>query len=134
MRLAAGLAALTLALGITTAGVAVASQQAPQQRQVHQRPADEDTASQNALRDDWDSNEPGLSPATVQGGTFGQIFARPVSGQVYAQPLVVDHSGAPSDVIVGTEGDWVYSLNGNTGTVNWSVRLGTPWSASVRGC
>jgi hypothetical protein len=137
MRLAAGLAALTLALGITTAGVALASQQAPEQRQQQQqqvRPADEDTASQNLLRDDWDPNEPGLSPANVQGGHFGQLFATHVSGQVYAQPLVVDHSGAASDVIVGTEGDWVYSLNGTTGTPNWSVRLGTPWSVSVIHC
>jgi hypothetical protein len=137
MRIAAGLAALTLALGITTAGAAIASQQAPQQQQQQQqaKPADEDTASQNLLRDDWDPNEPGLSPATVQGGHFGKLFAANVSGQVYAQPLVVDNPGtATSSVIVATEGNWVYSLDGTTGHANWSVRLGTPWSVSVIHC
>jgi Abnormal spindle-like microcephaly-assoc'd, ASPM-SPD-2-Hydin/PQQ enzyme repeat len=145
MRFAACIAALTLAFGATTVSAALASQQLPQQRQQSQlpqqqaRPADEDTISQNLLRDGWDPNEPGLSPATVQGGHFGQLFAAHVSGQVYAQPLVVDHAGtsttaASSDVIVATEGDWVYSLDGTTGKANWSVRLGTPWGATVRKC
>jgi hypothetical protein len=144
MRLAACLAALTLALSATTAGVAIASQHESQLKQrpgqaQQARPAEEDTASQNLLRDDWDPNEPGLSPATLQGGHFGQLFATPVIGQVYAQPLVVDNAGtattsASSSVIVATEENYVYSLDGTTGKVNWSLQLGNPWSSSVLHC
>jgi hypothetical protein len=142
MRLAACLAGLTLALSAATAGVAIASQQhesQPGQQSQQARPADEDTASQNLLRDDWDPNEPGLSPATLQGGHFGQLFATHVDGQVYAQPLVVDNPGttttaASTSVIVATENDTVYSIDGTTGKVNWSNHLGIAWSSSVNHC
>lgn len=142
MRLAACLSALTLALSAATAGVPIASEQhefqlkqQPQQAQ----PADEDTASQNLLRDDWDPNEPGLSPATLRGGHFGQLFATHVDGQVYAQPLVVDNPGtattAPgASVIVATENNTVYSINGTTGKVIWSNHLGIAWSWTVSHC
>jgi hypothetical protein len=142
MRLAACLAALTLALSAATTGVAIASQQHEArlgQQSQHAQPADEDTASQNLLRDGWDPNEPGLSPATIQGGHFGQLFATHVDGQVYAQPLVVDNPGtattAPStSVIVATENDTVYSINGTTGRVLWSNHLGIAWSSTVSHC
>ena len=142
MRLAACLAALTLTLSAGTATVAIASQQHQsqlKQRPLQAQPADENTASQNLLRDDWDPSEPGLSPATLQGGQFGQLFAAHVDGQVYAQPLVVDDPGtattAPgSSVIVATENDTVYSIDGTTGQVIWSNHLGTPWSYTVSHC
>ena len=135
MRIRACLATLALALSAATVGATTAgAAQAPQPR-----PADETTVSQNALRDGWDQNEPGLSPATVSGGSFGQLFATHVDGQVYAQPLVVDSpgtSGSPTStsVIVGTESDSVYSLDGTTGQVNWQTSLGAPWLSSVNGC
>jgi Bacterial lectin/Abnormal spindle-like microcephaly-assoc'd, ASPM-SPD-2-Hydin/Cep192 domain 4/PQQ-like domain len=91
--------------------------------------ADEVTASQNLLRDDWDSQEPGLAPGIVSGGTFGELFSTPVQGQVYAQPLVVG-----STVIVATEADWVYGLDAATGQVKWSKQLGSPWPAASEGC
>jgi len=98
-------------------------------------PDDEDTASQNLLRDGWDPNEPGLSPATVSGGSFGKLFETTVNGQVYAQPLVVDNTTAgTSSVIVATEEDWVYSLDGETGAINWSLDLGPFWPSSVTNC
>ena len=142
MRLAACLAASTLALSAATVGVAIASQQHGSQlkQQLQQaQPADEDTASQNLLRDDWDPKEPGLSPATLQGGHFGQLFATHVIGQVYAQPLVVDKPGTAttspsSNVIVATEENWVYSLDGTTGKTKWSLHLGNPWSSNVTRC
>jgi hypothetical protein len=96
MRLAACLATLTLALSAATTGIALASQQHEFQRQQQARPASEVTAAQNLLRDGWDSNEPGLSPATLQGGHFGQLFATSVEGLVYAQPLVVDDAATTS--------------------------------------
>src|SRR5690348_13723895 len=80
---------------------------------------DETTGSQNNLRDGWDPNEPTLTQAAVGGGQFGQIFKTAVSGQVYAQPLVVGNT-----VIVATENDWVYGLNATTGAIVWKTSLG----------
>src|SRR5579859_320498 len=93
--------------------------------------ADEVTISANNLRDGWDQNETTgtLSPATLQSGTFGQLFAANVDGQVYAQPII-----AGSTVIVATENDEVYGLNAATGAIKWSTSLGTPWPASAQHC
>jgi outer membrane protein assembly factor BamB len=52
-----------------------------------------------------------------------------VNGPVYAQPLV-----AGSTVIVATENNWVYGLNAQTGQVNWSEQVGTPFQTSQVGC
>src|SRR5690348_8287969 len=90
---------------------------------------DEPTISADPQRDGWDSNEPDLSPAVVGGGTFGQLFSTAVSGQVYAQPLA-----AGGSVIAATENDKVYSLNAETGAVNWSLSLGSPWPSNVVAC
>ena len=94
---------------------------------------DETTISQNDLRDGWDPNEPALTPAALQNGSFGQIFKTPVNGQVYGQPLVVGNT-----LIVATENDWVYGLNATTGAVLWKTRLATsvqgfPVSFSIDG-
>ena len=91
--------------------------------------ADETTASQDLLRTGWDQNEPGLSPGTVSGTGFGQLFSTAVNGQVYGQPLVVGGS-----VIVTTENNYVYSLNAVTGAVNWSMSVGPAWPSSTLGC
>ena len=87
------------------------------------------TASRNNLRTGWDRAEPGLSPAALRSGSFGRLFSRRVTGQVYAQPLLVGRT-----LIVATERDWVYGLNAVTGRVKWSDRLGTPWSAATTAC
>lgn len=126
-RIATSLAVVALAITGAQLGVQVAAH------------ADEDTVSSNLLHDGWDPNEPGLTPSAVTGGKFGQLFATHVDGQVYAQPLVVDNPGsgttAPSTrVIVGTENDSVYSLDGATGAVIWKTSVGTAWSSSVAGC
>ena len=88
--------------------------------------ANETTTSQNNLRDGWDQDEPELTPAGVSGRTpgytFGQVFRTAVTGQVYAQPLVIG-----STVIVATEQDQVYGLNASTGAVRWQTSLGTPY-------
>ena len=44
--------------------------------------------STNLLRNGWYPDEPTLSPATVTGGNFGQLFNASVDGQVYAQPVI----------------------------------------------
>jgi hypothetical protein len=91
--------------------------------------ADEYTVSQNLSRDGWDSSEPALSPAAVTSKSFGQIFETKVNGQVYAPTLSVGNS-----VLVATEDDYVYSINRNTGAVNWSTQLGTPYASQAEGC
>jgi len=84
--------------------------------------ADEVTVSQDNMRAGWDTSEPALTPSAVSGGSFGKLFSTAVNGQVYGQPLVVGPT-----VIVATENDWVYGLNAATGSINWSVSLGSPW-------
>jgi len=91
--------------------------------------ADEVTASQDLLRTGWDPAEPGLSPATVTSGSFGQIFSTQLDGQIYAQPIIVG-----STVIVATENDWIYGIGAVTGEIKWSRQLGTPWPAASEGC
>ncbi|HEY6785751.1 MAG TPA: choice-of-anchor D domain-containing protein, partial [Trebonia sp.] len=67
--------------------------------------------------------------AAVTSKSFGQIFDTKVNGQVYAPTLSVGNS-----VLVATEDDYVYSINRNTGAVNWSTQLGTPYAASTEDC
>jgi hypothetical protein len=83
---------------------------------------DETTVSQNDLRNGWDPNEPTLTPAAVQGGSFGQIFKTAVNGQVYGQPLVIGNT-----LVVATENDWAYGLNATTGATLWKTSLGTAY-------
>ncbi len=113
------LAAIGLTAGLA-AGFAVARDNAG---------ADEVTISQDQLRTGWDPNEPGLSPAVLRGGSFGELFSTAVTGQVYMQPLAVG-----GNVLVATEDDYVYSLNAETGAVNWRLSLGPSWPSSVVGC
>ena len=84
--------------------------------------ADDVTASQNQLRDGWDSGEPNLSPATVSTFSSAPRWNQTVAGQVYAQPLVLG-----STVIIATETDQVYGLNAGTGAYIWHQTLGSPW-------
>jgi outer membrane protein assembly factor BamB len=91
--------------------------------------ADETTVSQNLLRTGWDADEPGLAPDQVSSTDFGRLFATPVDGQVYAQPVVVNGT-----VVVATENNKVYGVDSGTGAVNWSQSVGAPWPASAIGC
>ena len=86
--------------------------------------ADDQTVSQDNLRDGWDQTETGLSPSVVKGGMFKALPHFPVklNGQVYAQPVVVGH-----EVIVATENDRVYGINGATGHIDWSKSVGAPY-------
>lgn len=121
MRVAATVTALACALACTLTGVQLATSGPAR--------ADESTVSQNWLRDGWDSSEPQLSPAAVSGKSFGQIFGTQVNGQVYGQPLNVGNS-----VLVATEDDYVYSINRDTGAVNWSTQLGSPYASAAENC
>jgi PQQ-like domain len=120
MRAAATLTALALAVGGSLAGVQLVN--------AGRARADEYTISQNVSRDGWDSKEPTLSPGAVR-KSFGQIFDTEVNGQVFAQPLTVG-----TNVLVATENDYVYSINGSTGAINWSRQLGSPWASATEDC
>jgi hypothetical protein len=125
---------LAVAVVLAAAGVAVGVLPYPS---VTRSRADVVTASVNDLRDGWDSGEAtgALSPATLLGGSFGELFDSQVDGQVYAQPIVADSVPSLGDtVIVATENDYVYSFNAVTGATNWQVSLGTPWPAAAESC
>src|SRR5690348_4054364 len=113
------LAGLSAAVSTVPAGAATAARVRAAAATI---PKDEGTASQDLLRSGWDPNEPMLTPAVVNGATFGQVFSASVNGQVYAQPLVVG-----STLIAVTENDWVYGLNATTGALLWKTSLGTPY-------
>lgn len=87
------------------------------------------TISYDLARSGWDSNEPSLTPATVTQGGFGEVFDTALSGQIYAQPLVVG-----SMVVVATEDNTVAALDRTSGRVNWRISLGPAEPASVIGC
>jgi hypothetical protein len=96
--------------------------------------ADGITNSGDDLRTGWYPNAQ-ITPEVVGSGTFGQLWSTPVTGQVYAQPLVATKpDGSAESVIVTTEEDNVYALNPTTGAPQWTVNLGTPWNPADIGC
>ena len=69
-----------------------------------------------------------LSPANVNSNTFGKLFAIPVDGQVYAQPLYLQNltiGGARFNVLfIETEQDSVYAFDADRGGLPlWQVTL-----------
>ncbi|MDQ1460364.1 MAG: hypothetical protein QOI08_1848, partial [Actinomycetota bacterium] len=72
--------------------------------------ADVTTNNRDAARTGWYPDQPGLSPAVVGGGSFGQEFSAAVDGQVYAQPVL-----AGGTLLVATQNNKVYGLDPNTG-------------------
>ena len=78
-------------------------------------------------------NETILKTSNVSAGTFGKLFSRSVSGQVYAQPLYVPNlniGGTNRNVVyVATEGNNVYAFDAddpNASAPLWQLNLGTP--------
>ncbi len=79
------------------------------------------TAGYYNLRDDWDPNEPALSPSAVQSASFGKLFSTKLNGSIYAQPLVYG-----GNVIVTTEKANAYGVNATTGAIVWRRSFGSP--------
>src|SRR5580704_5915049 len=123
------MAAGRVAIVIAGAVVVGASALAPMALAQGATPPNVTTASYDNLRDNWDHHEPGLSPSVVQSSSFGQLFSTPVSGSVYAQPLVVNGT-----VVVTTEQAMAYGINATTGAVEWSRSFGSPFEAATAGC
>jgi Abnormal spindle-like microcephaly-assoc'd, ASPM-SPD-2-Hydin/PQQ-like domain len=126
------LAALSLVLAGTATAAATGAAVATSLPAATVR-GDDVTASFNNLRTGWDPEEPGLAPVSdggpVGGADFGQLFATHLSGQIFAQPLVVGNV-----LVVATETNHMYGLNAVTGAVEWSRSLGKPEPSTSTGC
>ena len=77
----------------------------------------------------WYSDQTELNPQLVQGGSFGQLFASQLTGDIQAQPLVED-----GVLLAETDGNVAYGLDPGAGSVLWSKSLGTPFSSAALGC
>jgi hypothetical protein len=87
------------------------------------------TAAYNNLRDNWDPNEPALSPSAIASASFGKLFSTKLKGSIYAQPLVYG-----GDVIVTTEEANAYAINASSGKIVWERSFGKPFKAATIGC
>jgi hypothetical protein len=85
--------------------------------------ADVTTIKVNPTRQGWRGDLPALKPPGFQ------QFDTAVSGQVYAQPLVVGNL-----VIVATENDVVYGINKTTGKVIWQRSVGRAEPVAETNC
>src|SRR6266516_5132409 len=71
----------------------------------------------------------GYIPDTPDPHNLSKIWSTRLDGSVYAEPLIVGNR-----VIVVTEGDSLYALNPNTGSVQWHTNVGTPVPLSSLPC
>ncbi len=81
-------------------------------------------------------NETSLTTANVNVSSFGKLFAMPVDGFVYAQPLYLPSLNMPNNgthnvLFVATAHDSVYAFDADTGAQLWQRSLGTPVPSSV---
>jgi hypothetical protein len=76
-----------------------------------------------------------LTTANVNTSDFGKLFAVPVDGQVYAQPLVLSGmsigGGTHNVVYIATEHDSVYAIDADSGTLYAKVSLIPPGGTTV---
>jgi outer membrane protein assembly factor BamB len=71
----------------------------------------------------------GYIPDTPDPRSLSKIWSTQLDGSVYAEPLVVGNH-----VIVATEGDSLYALDPNTGSMQWHTNVGTPVPLSSLPC
>ncbi|MGH9771442.1 MAG: malectin domain-containing carbohydrate-binding protein, partial [Candidatus Acidiferrales bacterium] len=90
------------------------------------------TQHNNTMRTGLNPNETILTTSNVNESQFGKLFALPVDGQVYAQPLYVPHvsiaGGTHNVLIVATEADSVYAFDADS---NSGANAGLLWKASL---
>ena len=96
------------------------------------------TANYNNSRTSANLQEYTLSPDNVAVGSFGKLASLPVTGQIYAQPLVATDLSMPAcgicDVVfVATMQNNVYAFNASTLDPKplWQVNLGAPVPSDV---
>jgi len=87
------------------------------------------TQHNDNLRTGANTNETILTPVNVASTNFGKLFANPVDGRIYAQPLyvqgvVIPGKGTNNVVFVATEHDSVYAFDADTaGAPLWQITL-----------
>ncbi|MGA7908911.1 MAG: hypothetical protein WCA16_15990 [Candidatus Sulfotelmatobacter sp.] len=85
-------------------------------------------------RTGWNQNETTLTPANVNTSSFGHLQTVTLDAQVDGQPLVVpgvlitagNFEGVHDVVYVATEGNTIYAIDAESGTVLLSPNFGTP--------
>jgi outer membrane protein assembly factor BamB len=94
-----------------------------------------DTRTESAgTGDDWttyhsDSARTGYLPDMPDPQQLTVAWNTPLDGAVYAEPLVVG-----GHIIVATENNSLYSLNADTGKVEWQTNIGNPARGSELPC
>jgi hypothetical protein len=85
------------------------------------------TQHNDNLRTGQNTNETILNASNVTMAQFGKLFALPVIGRVYAQPLYVSNvpvaGGAHNVLIVATEADLVYAFDADSSAALWRASL-----------
>jgi outer membrane protein assembly factor BamB len=89
------------------------------------------TQHNNNSRTGANLNETSLTTSNVNVSTFGKLFAMPVDGFVFAQPLYMPNIGTRNVLFVATAHDSVYAFDADTGAQLWKKSLGTPVPSSV---
>lgn len=93
-------------------------------------PQDVTTGGYGNARANANVSESILTPSNVKPGIFGKLFALPVDGQIYAQPLyrknlAIPGNGSHNVVFVATMHNTVYAFDADSpGMPLWSVNLG----------
>ncbi len=85
-------------------------------------------------QNDWptyhhDMLRAGYLPTMLDPKHLSQAWNTPLDGAVYAEPLVIQ-----GHLLVVTENDTLYSLNVQTGSVEWHTNVGSPVSRSTLPC
>src|SRR6185369_10700141 len=82
-----------------------------------------------------------LTLQNVNSSTFGKLFERSATGDMYPQPLIVENlnigGGSHNVVFVATAANNVYAYDADDATRTtpyWSVNLGTPVPATDVDC
>lgn len=99
----------------------------------------------NVLTSRNDNNRTGANPqekilttTNVNTSAFGRLFARPIDGQAYAQPLYVGGVNGKNVVYVATEHNSIFAYDADDTRANapplWQKNFGTPVPASDTGC
>ena len=88
----------------------------------------------NPSSSDWttyhaNNQRTGYIPDTPDPHSLSKIWSTQLDGAVYAEPLVVGNR-----VIVATEGDSLYALNPNSGSILWRTNVGAPVPLSSLPC
>jgi outer membrane protein assembly factor BamB len=88
----------------------------------------------NPSNTDWttyhaNNQRTGYIPGTPDPHNLSKIWSAHLDGSVYAEPLIVGNR-----VIVATEGDSLYELNPNSGSILWHTNVGTPVPLSSLPC